>query len=285
MFGVVNCAAMEGGHLHGQSDVERRVVGVYYGIPAAAEATAAPVPWSETVGRSRGSDGHSLRAEDGHPVGGSALRDGVWIRDDVLAAVAGLAAGRGVGHDPPCAVVPIARGRPDRLFPRGGGLRLGAGGFGGAQTGPNPTDRRKAGSKHHVITEANGIPLAAILTGANRNDVTQLVPLVEAIPPVAGRVGRPRFRPERVQGDRGYDSAAHRVELRARGIQPVLAHRLTPHGSGLGVHRWVVERTLSWRHQFRRLRVRWERRADIHMAFLTIGCILICHRRLVSSFC
>src|SRR3972149_5322888 len=84
---------------------------------------------------------------------------------------------------------PAPRGRPDRLFTRGGGQRLGAGGFGGAQVGPNPTDRRKNGSKHHIITDANGIPLATILTGANRNHVTQLLPLVDAIPPIAGRVG------------------------------------------------------------------------------------------------
>jgi transposase len=130
--------------------------------------------------------------------------------------------------------------------------------------------------------------LAAILTSANAHDVTQLVPLVDAIPPIAGKVGRPRRRPEAVQGDRGYDSEPHREELRARRIEPILAERNTPHGSGLGVHRWVVERTLSWLHQFRRLRVRFERRPDIHEAFLSLGCALICSHylnRLVSSFC
>jgi transposase len=124
-----------------------------------------------------------------------------------------------------------------------------------------------------------------VLTGANRNDVTQLLLLVDAIPSLAGCVGHPRFRPDRVQGDRGYDSECHRQALRARGIIPVLARRNTPHGSGLGRTRWVVERTLSWLHQFRRLRVRWERRADIHEAFLTLGCIVICHRCLNGSFC
>jgi len=112
-----------------------------------------------------------------------------------------------------------------------------------------------------------------------------LLPLVDAIPPVAGKPGRPRRRPERVQGDRAYDSKAHRAELRRRGIQPVLARRRTENGSGLGIHRWVVERTQSWLHQFRRLRIRYERRDDIHEAFLTIGCILICHNCLKGSFC
>jgi transposase len=158
-------------------------------------------------------------------------------------------------------------------------------GFWGAKTGPNPTDRRKSGSKHHLVTDANGIPLATILTAANRHDVTQLLPLADAIPPIAGKVGRPRQRPDAVQGDRGYDSEPHRQELRKRRITPILARRGTEHGSGLGVFRWVVERSLSWLHQNRRLRVRYERRDDIHEAFMTLGCILICFNFLKNSFC
>jgi transposase len=127
-----------------------------------------------------------------------------------------------------------------------------------------------------LVTDANGIPLATTVTGANRHDVTQLLPLIDAIPPVRGKPGRPRKRPKRAQGDRAYHSQRHREELRRRGIQPVLASRNTPHGSGLGVFRWVVERTTSWLHQFRRLRVRCEKRDDIHEAFLKLGCIVIC---------
>lgn len=155
---------------------------------------------------------------------------------------------------------------------------------GGGGTGPNPTDRRKLGSKHHLITDAQGIPLAAILTGTNRHDVTQLLPLVEAIPPVRGRRGRPRRRPDQVQGDRAYHSEPRSEALRSLRIKPVLAQRFTEHGSGLGIYRWVVERTLAWLHQFRRLRIRYERRADVHEAFLSLGCSLICLRRL-HSFC
>ena len=106
--------------------------------------------------------------------------------------------------------------------------------------------------------------------------MTQLVPLVEAIPPVRGRRGRPRRRPARVQGDRAYDSQPHRQQLRRLGVASTLARRYTEHGSGLGQTRWVVERTLAWLHQFRRLRIRYERRADIHQALMAIGCALIC---------
>ncbi len=110
--------------------------------------------------------------------------------------------------------------------------------------------------------------------------MTQLLPLVEAIPPIAGKAGRPRHRPQRIQGDRGYDSQPHRNELRRRGIASSLARRNTEHGSGLGKHRWVVERTIAWLHQFRRLRIRYERRDDIHQAFMAIGCALICFNNL-----
>ena len=93
----------------------------------------------------------------------------------------------------------------------------------GEKTGPNPVDRGKKGSKHHVLTDANGLPMAATLTGANRHDVTQLLPLVDAVPPVTGKPGRPRQRFEAVQGDRAYHSQEHRQALRERGSQPVLA--------------------------------------------------------------
>jgi transposase len=88
---------------------------------------------------------------------------------------------------------------------------------GGEKTGPNPTDRRKLGSKHHLLTDAHGIPLAMTLTGANRHDVTQLLPLIDKIPRVKGKRGAPRCRPEHVQGDRAYDSKPHRKELKKRG--------------------------------------------------------------------
>ena len=157
--------------------------------------------------------------------------------------------------------------------------------LGGSKTGPSPVDRAKTGSKHHLITDANGVPLVCLLTGANRPDVTQLLPLVEAIPPVRGKRGRPRRRPDTLLADRGYDSQPHRQALRAHGIRPIIAKRRTEHGSGLGTQRWVVERTLSWLHQYRRLRVRYERRADIHEAFLSLACSLICYAQLKNSFC
>jgi transposase len=121
-----------------------------------------------------------------------------------------------------------------------------------------------------------------VLTAANRHDVTQLIPLIDAIPPVRGKVGAPLRKPEEIMGDRAYDSAHHRMELSCRGIRAAVARRGEPHGSGLGIFRYVVEQTIALWHQFRRLRVRYDKRDDVHEAFMTLGCSMICWRRLHS---
>jgi transposase len=106
--------------------------------------------------------------------------------------------------------------------------------------------------------------------------------LLDGVKPLAGKVGRPRKRPSVLFADRGYDYDKYRREVRARGIKPVIARRSTEHGSGLGRHRWVVERTFTWLHQFRRLRIRWERDPEQHLAFLYLAAAIICWRRLQS---
>ena len=126
--------------------------------------------------------------------------------------------------------------------------------------------------------------MAWALTASNQNDVTQLLPLVEAIPPIRGKVGAPLRRPEKLLADRGYDSDPHRKELRGLGIVPQIARRNTEHGSGLGVFRYVVEQTIGLLHQFRRLRTRFDKRDDIHEAFMSLGCSVICWRRLNHGY-
>ena len=87
-----------------------------------------------------------------------------------------------------------------------------------------------------------------------------------------------------MRGDHGYDAEAIRRGLRLRRIRPFVARRRTTHGSGLGRGRWVVERTFAWLNQFRRLRVRYDKRADIHEAFLSLGCALICWQSLRKTW-
>ena len=103
---------------------------------------------------------------------------------------------------------------------------------------------------------------------------------MDAIPPVRGKPGAPLRKPEEVMGARAYDSEPHRAALWGRGIPTAIARRGDPHGSGFGVLRYVVEQTVALLHQFRRLRTRFDRRDDVHEAFMKIGCAMICWRRL-----
>lgn len=120
-----------------------------------------------------------------------------------------------------------------------------------------------------------------IHTGANVHDSQAAMPLVDSIPSIKRPGGGRRRRPDSLYADRAYDAEDKiRKPLRQRRIIPRIARRNTEHGSGLGKHRSIIESVFAWLFQQRRLRVRYEKRADIHQAFLTIGCIMICWNRL-----
>jgi len=240
---------------------------------------------AQTFTISQLSDRDPFCADVGHSLGNVAPGNGLRLRHDLLATVTRLAKGRGLANNPQNFASQVTKHRPDRFWSLCGGQCYHSSGRGGEKTGPSPVDRRKPGSKHHILTDGNGIPIVAKTTAANRHDVTQLLDLVNNVPAIAGKPGAPCYRFAELYADRAYDSEPDREALREVGIEPHIARRYTEHGSGLGIFRWVVERTLSWLHQFRRLRVRYERRADIHQAFLLIGCILICHRIYQNSFC
>ena len=121
-----------------------------------------------------------------------------------------------------------------------------------------------------------------ILTGGHRNDVTQLLPLLDAVSPIGGLRGRPRRRPGKVDADRGCDHDTYRQLLGERGITPVITRRGTRHGSGLGRRRWIVERTFAWLHALRWLRIRYERRADTHQGMISLACSISCLRNLAT---
>ncbi|MFJ5886602.1 IS5 family transposase [Kitasatospora cineracea] len=153
---------------------------------------------------------------------------------------------------------------------------------GGDHVGPSPVDRARPGSKHHLIVDRHGTPLAVTLTGGNRHGVTQLLPLLDAVPPIRGLRGRSRHRPRCLYADRGYDFDKYPRQLWKRGIKPMIARRGIAHGSGLGKVRWVVEHAFAWLHQFKR--IRYERRASLHQGLLELTCSIICLRRLSRSF-
>lgn len=150
---------------------------------------------------------------------------------------------------------------------------------GGEHTGPNLTDRGRPGTKRHLIVDRHGIPLGVLLSGANVHDSRVFERLLEVIPAVRrSRAGRPRQRSEKVHADKAYDIRRCRTYLRKRGIKGRSARKGVDSSEHLGRYRWTVERTLAWISQFRRLVVRYERRADIHLAFLRLACVLICLR-------
>jgi transposase len=154
---------------------------------------------------------------------------------------------------------------------------------GGPRFGANAIDRGKPGSKYHLLIDAAGLPLAVGLSAANTHDSQLLEQLVDAVPAVIGprgRPGRPRRRPAKLHGDKGYDYPGCRQLLRRRGITARIARRGVESNTRLGHHRWKVERSLAWLLANRRLTVRYERRADIMTAFLHLACALICARKL-----
>jgi IS5 family transposase len=115
------------------------------------------------------------------------------------------------------------------------------------------------------------------LTPANTNDYSQLLPLVDRL----------QWVPDEVWADRGYDAKANHNGLAERGITAKISRRNRP-GQGrrrdpLGRHRWPVERTNAWLNAFRRLLIRWDRKASHHQAFITLACCMVLLRTLMKT--
>ncbi len=119
--------------------------------------------------------------------------------------------------------------------------------------GPSPVDRGKPGSKIHALSDRAGLPLAVAVSAANTNDSYALKPLVMAIPAIKSRRGPRRRKPDKLHAESK---------------------------DKLGKHRWVIERTMAWFTGYRRLTLRYERKAEHFLAFLILGASLTCHKKL-----
>jgi len=117
---------------------------------------------------------------------------------------------------------------------------------------------------------------------ANEHDSRLLLPLVTDIPAIAGKPGHPKHKPDSLVADKGFDCEALRDLLRWLGIEPCIPKRGDGR-YGLGKLRWLIERTISWFHQFRRLRIRWERNPEMHQVFLSLAATVICYRRWING--
>jgi putative transposase len=149
--------------------------------------------------------------------------------------------------------------------------------LGGEKTGKNPTDRGKLGSKWHLLTDARGAPLAAVVSAANVNEVTCTLDVLDALV-----VARPEriYRVHHLCGDKGYDSEALRQAVTERHYRVHFARRW-PKVSKVAAtrhhpaRRWVVERTFSWQNKFRSLRTRWAKKADNWLALIHFASALV----------
>jgi transposase len=145
---------------------------------------------------------------------------------------------------------------------------------------PRPGRTRRIAAKRArsatLWSTATVPPLGVRLSPASRHNSLMLASILYAVQGVRHGRGRPRKRPEKLHADKVYDHRRCRAECRARSITPCIARRGVDSRERLGRHRWVVERSLAWLNRFRRLAIRYERRADIHEAFTTLGCALIC---------
>ncbi|MFE6447496.1 IS5 family transposase [Nocardiopsis dassonvillei] len=153
---------------------------------------------------------------------------------------------------------------------------------GGEHTETNPTDRGKSGSKLHLLCVNQGLPLTCAISAANVNDIEVLQPLVRVIPAVRSRRGPRRRRPTKLHGDKAYHSREQRRWLRERGIGVRLPRPGIESSQRLGRHRYKVELSIAWLGSYRRLNVRWERKASTFLAMLGIACALIRYKHLAK---
>ncbi len=150
----------------------------------------------------------------------------------------------------------------------------------GGKTGPNPTDRAKRGVKRSLLTDGRGVPVGAVIEGANRNDHKLMRETLEAI-----AVPRPRptrRRPQHLCLDKGYDydepralaeEFAFTLHLRSRGEEAWAKRH-----ARAKARRWVVERTHSWLNRFRSILIRWAKKPANYLALLHFACGIISWR-------
>jgi transposase len=148
---------------------------------------------------------------------------------------------------------------------------------GGDLTGPNnPTERGKRGTRYHLATTGDGVPVARAATAANVSDTLLFERLFLTAFAVAARI-------RTVFADEGYDAEPHRDLCRAFGAEPRLHRRGRPRGSGLGRRRWPVERSHAWLLENKRLALRYDRLGVIVQALLQAACLFLVAGRLARA--
>ncbi len=160
--------------------------------------------------------------------------------------------------------------------------------FRGAKTGHNPTDRSKLGSKRHILTDKNGIPLSVVITSANTHDAIVAIDTVDSI--VIKRLyslSKPKYnqKKQNLCLDKAYHSKEVEQEIIKRGYIPHIRHRREKekekNNKRHPTRRWVVERTNSWHNRFRKLFTRYEKKDENYLGLVQLANSLIVYRRII----
>lgn len=154
--------------------------------------------------------------------------------------------------------------------------------FGGEATGPNPTDRGKQGTKRSVLTEGHGIPLAIVVSGANRHDMKLFAQTLDAV--VVERPEPEEEAPQHLCGAKAFDFAAIHQEAEWRGYIPHIRSRGEEqqekrNDPNYRPRRWVVEVCHSWLNRFRKVLVRFEKKVAMHLGLLQFACAYLVFKR------
>jgi len=154
----------------------------------------------------------------------------------------------------------------------------------GKKSGPNPTDRAKSGVKRSLLTEAAGIPVGLVVEGANRHDCKLMRATLESVP--LSIEEKRQVQAQTVEQGLCMDAAYDSHEVRAMAQEFGYTTHIRSRGeevrareAGKKARRWVVERTHSWLNRYRRLLVRWEKKAHNYLALLHLACALITWNR------
>lgn len=131
-----------------------------------------------------------------------------------------------------------------------------------------------------MLSDRCGLPLSVAVSAANTNDAAALKPLVMAIPAIKSRRGPRRRKPDKLHADKAYDVRDLRIWVRDQGIAVRIARKGVETSDKLGLHRWVIERTIAWTFGYRRLAIRYERHANNFAAFLTLAATLVAFKKL-----
>lgn len=157
--------------------------------------------------------------------------------------------------------------------------------LGGQQTGANPTDRGKLGTKRHLLIDGRGVPLSVHITGANRHDIKGFEPLLTT----GMLIKRPEStesNPQHLCLDKAYASEETNRRLEHMGITGHVKQKGEERLPGVGepvypARRWKVERSISWMNNMRKLRVRWEKKVDNYLSLWLLTAALITYRKIV----